>query len=140
MSKTPHIDWVLITERPRDMPTTVRRASQLINPETELELLEWTRLWLDGGRAPANVWLGAHATCQRAIGECLPDLAVLPAVRRLLMLSPLRDHAQLASTPGFAQLHWLILAGDTGPRAAAAPGVVTRGARRLPPTRCGVLF
>jgi protein gp37 len=129
MSKTPHIDWVLITERPRDMPTTVRRASQLINPETELELLEWTRLWLDGGRAPANVWLGAHATCQRAIGERLPELAVLPAVRRLLMLSPLRDQAQLASTPGFAQLHWLILAGDTGPRAQPLHPVWARAVR-----------
>jgi len=129
MSKTPRIDWVLITERPRDMPGVVQRASQLIDPEAEPELLSWVQQWLHGGQPPHNVWIGAHATCQRAIDERLPDLAALPAVRRLLMLTPLRDQASLAHTPGFEQLHWVILAGDSGPRAQPPHPVWARAVR-----------
>ncbi len=119
MAGTPCIDWVLITERPRDMRDVVGRAAALIDPQAEPDLLAWMLAWLDGSRTPPNVWLGIHATGQRAIAERLPELALLPAARRLLMLTPLRDQADLLTVSGMEQLHWVILAGDSGPRAQA---------------------
>ena len=129
MSKTPRIDWVLITERPRDMPGVLRRAAGLVDPQAEPELLAWIRQWLDGSEPPPNVWLGAHATTQRAVAERLPELAALPSVRRLLMLTPLRDQVDLMGTPGFDQLHWVILRGDAGPRAQPLHPVWARKVR-----------
>lgn len=89
--RTPHLTYQILTKRPE------RIAQHLPN--------SWGTGW-------ANVWLGVSVENQDAVGR-MAQLAEIPAVVRFVSAEPLLGPIH---TPLFAQMDWVIIGGESGPK------------------------
>jgi protein gp37 len=114
IAETPALDWLLLTKRPENH---------------EMVPLAWQT----GSRRPLNVWLGVTAENQEYAERRIPLLldAHWPAVRFVsyepalgpvdfwaFLRSPVRDQSLAAlGCPGMPGVDWVIVGGESGPRA-----------------------
>jgi protein gp37 len=90
-SRTPHLDWLLLTKRPG-----------------------FAARWIAGRPLPDNCWLGVSAEDQERTEERIPALLEIPAPLRFLSLEPLLGPIDLPTLAGIA---WAIVGGESGPGA-----------------------
>jgi len=100
ISKTPWLDWLLLTKRPQNIE----------------QMVPWKKGW------PTNVWLGTTVENQNFAEKRLPYLLKHPAAVRFLSCEPLLGPLDL--TPWFEKkglfpIDWVIAGGESGPRARA---------------------
>lgn len=130
---TPNLDWLLLTKRPQNI-------ARMIAPtvEGEGDELALTNRWLSQNR---NVWLGTTAEDQQRTNERILHLLRLNATVRFLSCEPLLGPIDLRRIPapiqdtldvldgeridggtsciceGFDPIGWVIVGGESGPRA-----------------------
>jgi protein gp37 len=92
--ETPALDWLLLTKRPENIPATL------------------PALWGDGW---PNVWLGASVGHPASMARAF-WLAEVPAAVRFVSCEPLIAPV-LFPTPVLLALDWMIIGGESGPRA-----------------------
>jgi protein gp37 len=99
IADTPHLDWLLLTKRPQNVG----------------RMVPW------GGRWPRNVWLGTTVENQRWAEKRIPHLLEQPAAVSFLSCEPLLGSINLDPwlTPvqGSRSVGWVIVGGESGPRA-----------------------
>ena len=130
ITKTPHLDWLLLTKRPEN----VRRMVPVEWIATKEAIgFGWTRdvrpEW------PDNVWIGTTVETQERADERIPHLVKIPARVRFLSCEPLRGPLELnratvvdprpvsepvEHVPPLALLSWVIAGGESGTRARPA--------------------
>ena len=88
---TPNLDWLILTKR----------------PDRALE-------WFEDG-IPFNVWLGTSVEDQKNAKERIPTLLSGPDGVRFLSCEPLLGPLDL--TPWLAEIDWVIVGGESGPKA-----------------------
>jgi protein gp37 len=102
--RTPHLDWLLLTKRPEQIPDALERAAsstwdewcQATNPNADElamadqyhETVGWLTNW-HYHRPPANVWLGTSVENQEQADIRVPQLLAAPAALRFLSCEPL---------------------------------------------------
>jgi protein gp37 len=91
---TPHLDWLLLTKRPQNVPRFVPG-------------------WMEAHSWPLNVWLGTTAENQAEADRRTAHLARIPAQVRFLSCEPLLGRI----TPNLDGIHWVIVGGESGPGA-----------------------
>lgn len=116
---TPHLDWLLLTKR-------IGNADKML-----------AAMFPDG--IPENVWVGTTITSQTEADRDIPKLLAIPAMVRFLSMEPLlgpvdlrfhifseptrnfRAHAGKRQMelrkPADGGLHWVIVGGESGPKA-----------------------
>lgn len=92
IDQTPHLDWLLLTKRPR------RAVS-----------------WAVEHGWPENAWAGASVENQAAADERVPHLLEVPARVLFLSCEPLLGPVDLSAWVG--GLDWIIVGGESGHRA-----------------------
>lgn len=103
IERTLWLRWQLLTKRPENVASMI--------PED----------WRNG--LPGNVWLGTSAEDQERLEQRLPHLLRIRAGVLFLSLEPLLGPIDLlaalqkADPYGFAPLRWVIVGGESGPRA-----------------------
>ncbi|CAO3426567.1 phage Gp37/Gp68 family protein [Azospirillum argentinense] len=136
IAATPHLDWLLLTKRPKVMRDFANRAARC------------GEHWLASKGAPPvqwplpNVWLGTTVENQAMAEARIPHLLATPAAVRFLSMEPLLGpvdlhrldapdafHDHLNALTGellidggsglarHARLHWIIAGGESGPKA-----------------------
>lgn len=90
---TPHLDWQLLTKRPRNMLT-------MAPPN-------WANAW------PTNVWAGTTTESQQTFDERWPWLRVIPASVRFVSIEPLIEVVDVRSD--VCRPDWVIFGGESGP-------------------------
>ena len=114
MADTPWLTWLVLTKR----------------PENVRGLTPWTR-W--GDSWPVNVWLGTSVEDQQRADERIPALLDTPAAVRFLSCEPLLGPVTLERWLGYndpaddgayvpraaadQRIRWVIVGGESGPRA-----------------------
>lgn len=90
--RTPHLDWLLLTKRPKNIRPLIDRAFESANawpfdhnPDDTMTMLY---RWING-RPPSNVWLGTSVEDQTRAYERIPALLNVPAAGRFLSMEPL---------------------------------------------------
>lgn len=134
---TPNLDWLLLTKR---IGNVVRLLTDL--RDSEPSDVRWGRLnaWLEHGRPPENVWLGATICNQAEADRDIPKLLAVPAAKRFLSMEPLlgpvdlnyvrqriqAQRSQLArAINGETWLDWVIVGSESGPGARRDPNMVS---------------
>lgn len=92
MSKTPWLNWLLLTKR----------------PENVLAMVPWQR----DEQWPDTVWIGVSAGTQKRANERLPYLLQIPAVVRFVSYEPALEPVDFTSW--LDQIDWLICGGESG--------------------------
>lgn len=125
LQQTPDLDWLLLTKRIGIVVNRLRAAADLAAArQATSELALWIRAWVDG-QPPANVWIGATVCNQEEATRDIPKLLAVPAATRFLSIEPLLGPISLrgiaagdpASFDGVAALSWVIVGGESGPKA-----------------------
>ena len=117
IAATPHLDWQLLTKRP-----------------------EYAVKFLAGRTLPPNLWMGTSVENQEAADIRIPHLLKIPAAVRFLSMEPLLGAVDVsrwlsvrpcacdakgdvnpfrtcAETPCAARVGWVIVGGESGPKA-----------------------
>lgn len=133
---TPNLDKLLLTKRIGNVKRRLEEALEyaggvMMNPL----LTKWLVHWLDGD-APSDVWLGATVVNQLEADRDIPKLLTTPARIRFLSMEPLLGpvdlHLPWFRMPGTRyrpRLHWVIVGGESGPRARPMPSAWVRSLR-----------
>lgn len=95
VERTPHLDWLLLTKRPE-------QARRLL-----------PKSWL-AGQWPVNAWFGVSVEDQARADQRIPKLLELPAPIKFLSAEPLLGPLDLS--PWLADLGWVIVGGESGPK------------------------
>ena len=110
IAATPHLDWLLLTKRPQNVPKIVSG-------------------WMGPHSWPSNVWIGTTVENQTEADRRIPHLLAIPARIRFLSVEPMLGPVDLervwmdrvqhrfgdsANLPG---LSWVICGGESGPGA-----------------------
>lgn len=137
---TPHLDWLLLTKRPHAILPILQTALETCaqcQPERADEKCGYVHRWLQdwlAGDPPANVWLGATVENQEWADRRIPELLRVPARVRFLSCEPLLGPIDLlevfpalgcstfkdgdeADGAGLADIHWVIVGGESGANA-----------------------
>lgn len=136
--RTPNLDWLLLSKRPRNWLHRLAHAARWIGDEPGHDYdqaLAWIANWL-GRVAPANVWIGTTVEDQTRADERIPLLLSIPARVRFLSCEPLlgpvdltrigayRGEAlsaleEIVGTPAMERpsISWVIAGGESGPGA-----------------------
>jgi protein gp37 len=109
MADLPQHQFQILTKRPRRMLSTVRKWYEL----SGMELLP-------------NVWLGTSVENQLWANRRVPLLQQVPAEVRFISCEPLLGRVELESLTG---IHWVIVGGESGPRARLMDEGWVRGVR-----------
>jgi protein gp37 len=109
ISETPHLDWLLLTKRPRNIKKMLERATSGLKP--------WP--W-------PNVWLGTTAEDQDHYDERWPVLRQIPAAVRFVSYEPALGPLKISDQSSVPD--WIICGGETG---AGARLMKKRWARNL---------
>lgn len=127
--QTPHLDWLLLTKRPKLMESRIMRAQAFVedidgdwpdcDPTTDTG--EMLNDWI-GGEPPANIWLGVSVENQEHAMKRIPILVNhISAKKYFLSCEPLLgpvDLLQVAlSISGNDFIDWVIVGGESGPKA-----------------------
>lgn len=128
---TRHLDWLLLTKRPRAW--RVRIEAVLFTPTSRHtpEFWAWVRAWLDG-TPPDNVWIGTTAEDQDRYTERVEWLGRIPARIHFLSCEPLLGPINLGLFNSL--VNWVIVGGESGSGARPMHG---DWARRLH-TQCSL--
>lgn len=102
LSALTNTDVMLLTKRPQNVRGMVPAA------------------WLAPGGWPAHVWLGTTVEDQQRAEERVPALLRIPARVRFLSCEPLLGPLDLAPWLGDGGPEWVIVGGESGPRARPA--------------------
>ena len=94
LSKTPSLDWQLLTKRPKFI--------------TRLVPASWLHDW------PAHVWIGTSVGMQKAAEQRIPYLLDVPAPVRFLSCEPLVEPVTLAPWLIGRKVAWVICGGYSG--------------------------
>jgi len=89
----PNLDWLLLTKRPENIPECLPSG------------------WSDGW---PNVWLGTSCENQAMFEQRAELLGKIPATVRFLSCEPLLESITLS---GFDRFNWVIVGGESGPKA-----------------------
>jgi protein gp37 len=118
--RTQHLDWLLLTKRPQLIRRLIGGALDAFpeTPDVTMATEAWLQAWIDGV-APTNVWLGTTAENQEQAEGRLPGLLRMPAHRRFLSCEPLLAPVDLTLWLGPQAVSWVIVGGESGPRARA---------------------
>ena len=143
ISRTPHLDWLLVTKRIGNAKTMMADALHR-NPAA----LSDGRIW-----PLPNVWLGVSTERQQEADERIPDLLQTPAAVRFISTEPLLGPIDLTGVkidfmPGYfgdalqphhvpycdrhhryPKLDWVIVGGESGPGARPMHPDWARGLR-----------
>ncbi|TDX25430.1 phage Gp37/Gp68 family protein [Rhodovulum visakhapatnamense] len=133
--RTPNLDWLLLTKRPQNI-------ARYLHPEEYGDLPEWGDGW-------PNVWLGTSIEDQATADARIPRLLATPTAVRFVSAEPLLGPVDL--TPHLHQkrwgcdfgaargggsasgtipaLDWVIVGGESGPRARPMHPDWVRGLR-----------
>lgn len=95
IERTPWLNWLLLTKRP--------------------ELIERFAPWAASGNWPDNVWLGTSIELQQYAAPRLEALLSHQAVVRFVSAEPLLGPLDLSRW--LSSLQWVIVGGESGPRA-----------------------
>jgi protein gp37 len=125
IARTPHLDWLLLTKRPRDIKPLLRSTLAFLeaNRSGHCDAAITLRLWLDGvgndGKPwpPPNVWLGTTVEDQQRADERIPALLEVPAVVHFVSCEPLLERVDLTRWVGGRSIDWVIIGGESGPGA-----------------------
>lgn len=104
---TPHLDWLLLTKRPENIPPMV----PMLDGDN--------RFWMGDG-FPPNVWIGTSVENQAAADVRIPHLLKIPAKVRFLSMEPLLGPIDFRKVPGFNRIGldlsgwWVIVGGESG--------------------------
>lgn len=98
VEKTPHLDWLLLTKRPRNVLKMTHDAWCKRVPGHVSQNAGDGRRW----SFPPNVWVGASVENQKAADERIPELLKVPASVRFLSCEPLLGPVNL----GFGGTAW----------------------------------
>lgn len=112
ISKTPHLDWLLLTKRIGNAERMLNHAVSRITRE----FCSWTQ---GGGHSRfKNVWLGATICNQAEADRDIPKLLAVPAAKRFLSIEPMLSSVDLkmlqlkhGDWPG---IDWIIAGGESG--------------------------
>ncbi|MEK7882946.1 phage Gp37/Gp68 family protein [Methyloversatilis sp. NSM2] len=115
---TPNLDWLLLTKR-------IGNAEKMIH-DARLSLVGSTRLIIPD--VLPNIWIGATICNQAEADRDIPKLLATPAAVRFLsvepMLGPISFEGMFANptrvndgTNALEALDWIIVGGESGPRA-----------------------
>jgi protein gp37 len=96
MRDTPYLDWLIITKR-------------IGNAKTMLPA--------DWGAGYPNVWLGATIVTQAEADRDITKLEATPAHIRFVTCEPLIGPVTLKRPGGFPAIDWVMVGGESGPRA-----------------------
>lgn len=104
IASTPNLDWLLLTKR-------------IGNVAKMIEAPGMQKCGL-----PANVWLGATVVNQAEADRDIPKLLAVPARVRFLSIEPMLGPISLDCWPVYGEdekplLHWVIVGGESGPKA-----------------------
>lgn len=133
---TPNLDWLLLTKRPelfsRRIQAVIDHAGKTPSIH-DSELLVFCDEWLVENNPPHNVWLGVSVEDQPRADQRIRRLLETPASIRFLSVEPLLGPVNLRivhSTPFLTfdalspvvfgprnKIDWVILGGESGPRA-----------------------
>lgn len=126
--QTPHLDWLLLTKRPELFRYRLHHIYcnlGLIESDTE-GFPEFLINWYTHGEPPQNVWIGTSVEDQHRAEQRIPELLKIPAWRRFLSCEPLlgpvnlgdfNRHPRAPWETKFGALHWVIVGGESGPKA-----------------------
>lgn len=109
MSRTPHHTYQLLTKRHGRMASLLTSSNFLQQVEREVGTASEFRWPIP------NVWLGTSVEDQKRADLRIPRLTRTPAVVRFLSCEPLLGPLDLSAWVD--QLDWVIVGGESGPRA-----------------------
>lgn len=116
IAKTPHLDWLLLTKRPENIPAMLpSHIPAGLFPDVSRE---WP--W-------SHVWLGTSVGNQESADKRIPLLLKVPAAVRFLSCEPLLGSVDLNAVPRLPHqcapsasgrgIAWVIVGGESGPGA-----------------------
>jgi len=132
IADTPWLDWLLLTKRPENIMPSLREICGALDIDGASDYL--AEKWI-AGEAPSNVWIGTSMEDQAAADRRIPELLRIPARVRFLSMEPLLGPVDLAGLAfwtdqdgqivgvedrdpeSFPHIHWVIVGGESGPRA-----------------------
>lgn len=75
-------------------------------------------MWANNyGEVPNHMWMGVSVENQKTVEARIPDLLQTPAKLRFLSVEPLLENIGLSKYLGTGQIHWVIVGGESGPKA-----------------------
>jgi len=139
MSRTPNLDWQIVTKRPEKVLELLRRCLVPTYQAGHYDLNGWLEEWL-AGNPPANVWMGTTVEDQAAAVRRIPELVGIPAAVRFLSCEPLLGPVDLAQNlpnermlrwvrPMIGMVDWVIVGGESGTHARPMSPDWARGLR-----------
>ncbi len=119
---TPHLDWLLLTKRPENWRPRLEAVFDWLLHNTKAGetgyLARMLTDWIDGQKAPANVWIGTSCEDQKRADERITELQKIPAEVCFLSVEPLLERVDLRlSRNGIRRVDWVIVGGESGPGA-----------------------
>lgn len=128
IQRTPNLTWLLLTKRPRNFHSQLQSAWRRMASKPKFTSLEAMRVrdWVDEGKPPANVWIGASVEDQIRADERIPALLSIPAAGRFLSAEPLLGPVNLYNSGAIRiakddptgrcrDIDWVIIGGESGP-------------------------
>jgi protein gp37 len=122
---TPNLDWLLLTKRPELFKSRLQGAAEFAIHRADNRLAGFgignmVASWLYGD-SPSNISFGVSAENQEAFDARARLLCGQWASRRFLscepLLGPIDFGADLLDCGGRPMIHWVIVGGESGPRA-----------------------
>jgi len=130
---TPNLDWLLLTKRIGNWKTRIEAVIREIDGDDPCDLRSWLWSWINDS-PPRNVWLGATICNQTEADRDIPKLLDTPAAVRFLSIEPMLgpidlklmqyedsnerdDDGRIIANTRRRGLHWVIVGGESGPKA-----------------------
>lgn len=110
ISKTPNLDWLLLTKRPENWRPLMQRLANAGVSDGDCLAGDWL-----AGNPPANVWLGVSVENQEYADKRLPILLQIPAAIRWVSYEPALGLVDFK--PHIWDIDWIVCGGESGPRA-----------------------
>jgi protein gp37 len=111
--ETRSLDWQLLTKRPENFFRHISRVRDMAN-RLDPGFTAWLDNWMEGKFRPENVWMGASCGNRLHGLPRLDDLRRIPARIRFISCEPLLEDLGRINLAG---IHWVIVGGESGPRA-----------------------
>jgi protein gp37 len=107
IAKTPHLDWLLLTKRPQNVPFLYGAYLHWLHEMGERPTADY----------PPNVWIGASVENQQRADQRLPYLCRIPAAVRFVSYEPALGFVDFRPYFGAGGIDWIIIGGESGAHA-----------------------